>query len=661
MRILQVVHRAMPQEVGGTEAYTAAIARALMARGHECAMLAGTEESPLEPRLVVSEHDGMCLARYASALPLRHRQHWTRAYDPSAELLIRRFLTLARPELVHVHHWMQLTANIVGLCAEQRIPAVVTLHDLWLTCPRGLRFTREGVFCTEPSSPALCLNCAEREAWQDDAEIAEAVTLRVEMLTRELEMAACLLVPSWAQKALLQKVLGSVGDRLRVLPHGSIVKLPARPTRPAGGFPRRPLQIGYWGHLLPHKGPHLLIEAVRRLPDHSRVEVHLYGGNAPSWYQARLEAAAAGLPVNFHGPYSPADLARADLDLVVFPSLAHESYSFVLDEAFRCGLPVIVPDRGALPERAGPAGLVFPAEDPAGLAARIMEILDQPELLDLLRAAIPPSPSPPMEVHVEELERIYEEALAGHRPKRFRSANYPRLLEHAVRQVTAREAKLEELTAEVRRLEEVSVREREQQATRLAHFQQETDRLTQELAHAREERDRLMQELTSSREAGEQFARELSLLREETNRFMQELIHSREQTDRLTIELTHSRDQTDRLTQELAHAREERDRLMQELTASREAREQLARELTHFREQTDRLTQELTDARQERERLTQDLTHSRTRSDRLTQELAHFREQNDRLTQQIAALQRTPAFKLQALMERLSRPRAAKL
>ena len=93
----------------------------------------------------------------------------------------------------------------------------------------------------------------------------------------------------------------------------------------------------------------------------------------------------------------------------VLPSLAAESYGFVLDEAFQLGLPVIVSDRGALASRAGEAGLVFPAESAEGLAQRIQDILDTPSVLETLRQHIPALPSPPMQEHVQTLEKIYEE------------------------------------------------------------------------------------------------------------------------------------------------------------------------------------------------------------------------------------------------------------
>ncbi|MCZ7625575.1 MAG: glycosyltransferase [Candidatus Methylomirabilis sp.] len=485
MRILQIAHRALPHEVGGTEAYMAAVGKALTARGHECLVLAGTDEGAPEPRLLTNRCDGVWLSRYAGDLSGWHRGHWTRSFDPGAARLFREFLAFARPDLVHLHHWMRLTDNLVAVCAGEGIPVVVSIHDLWISCPRGMRFTRDGAFCTEPSSPAACLNCVERTPWQDDAEIASAIDIRVRTLARELELAACLVVPSEAQKQLLCRTMGAVFDRARVLPHGSLVEWPSPTRDPTAGFPNRPLQIGYWGNLWPLKGVHLLLEAARRLAEPDRVAIHLYGGDAPPWYLEELQAAATGLQVRFYGRYVPSDLAGLDLDLAVFPSLAHESFGLVLDEAFRAGLPVIVSDRGALAERAGSAGLIFSAGDTAGLAARIQEILDRPELLGVMRSAIPVSPSPAMEVHVEALERLYQEATMVSRTPgsaETHAAVDDKRLEQALRGLAVRDAELDRLQERVSGAETEAARLREM----LTRAETETTELREQTARLRE-------------------------------------------------------------------------------------------------------------------------------------------------------------------------------
>lgn len=479
MRILQIAHRALPHEVGGTEAYMAAVSKVLTARGHECLVLAGTDEGAPEPRLLKTRHDGLWLIRYASDLTAWHRGHWTRSFDPEAARLLREFLAFARPDIVHVHHWMRLTDNLVAVCAGEGIPVVVTVHDLWISCPRGMRFTRDDAFCAEPSSLALCLACVERTPWQDDIEIGNAIEIRLRTLAQELELAACLVVPSETQKRLLSRTMGTIFDRARVLPHGSLVEWASVTSDSTNGFPNRSLQIGYWGNLWPLKGVHLLLDAVRRLADPDRVAIHLYGGHAPPWYQEQLEAAAAGLRVRFYGPYVPSDLAGLDLDVAVFPSLAHESFGFVLDEAFRAGLPVIVSDRGALAERAGSAGLIFSAGDAAGLAARIQEILDQPELLGVLRSAIPVSPSPAMEAHVDALERLYQEATTVSRTlesAETRAETDNKRLEQALRSLAARDTELERLQERARGAE-----------TETAHLRERLNQVETEAARIRQE------------------------------------------------------------------------------------------------------------------------------------------------------------------------------
>lgn len=84
----------------------------------------------------------------------------------------------------------------------------------------------------------------------------------------------------------------------------------------------------------------------------------------------------------FHGDYSFQDLQSMDLDLAVFPSLCCETYSFVLDEAFRLGLPVLTTNRGAFLERVGSAGLLFECGDVGNLAVRLDSLLKSPEALD---------------------------------------------------------------------------------------------------------------------------------------------------------------------------------------------------------------------------------------------------------------------------------------
>ena len=411
LRILQVVQGFPPEFIGGTELYCRALTHALQDRGHHCFVLAGCNQQAKEPALVTTEEGGICVTRYTSPLSPIWREQRIDPYNPEAELLIRQHLQTVCPDVIHVHHWLRLTNNLVSLAAELGIPAVVTLHDMWTSCARLHRQHRLGHFCQEPPSPSLCYSCVERYPWQEDTEVQQAIEFRQKQITAELHLARCFLVPSETHQQFLSRLIDISPDRLQVVPHGSIVHLSPHTDDQQPRFPHRPLRLAYWGYLAPHKGVHLLLEAVRQLKEPSTVEIHLAGLAPDAQYLQHLEKLAEGLSVTFAGEYQPADLARLEADIAVFPSLAYESYGFVLDEALQLRLPVIVSDRGALATRAGEAGLAFAAGDVEALARRIQEILDSPARLKDMRQKLPSVSSPSMVEHAQTLETIYKEAV----------------------------------------------------------------------------------------------------------------------------------------------------------------------------------------------------------------------------------------------------------
>ena len=599
MRILQIVHSFPPESIAGTETYCEVLSRRLLERGHECMVLAGCGRSAPEATLATVDQDGLLVTRY-----LRTEGHpcrWTEEYDPEAEGLTRRLLTLVQPDLVHLHHWQRLTNNLVAICAESRIPVVVTLHDVWTSCPRIHRIRWDGEFCAEPIATAPCLTCAERGPWQGDREIDGALTMRQEMMRMELALANAIVAPSEAHRAFLLKLIDLSPDRLTVIPHGSIPTV--RPRQSPGGqpgFPNRPLQIGHWGYLIPLKGTHLILEAVHTLRDPSAVQVHLIGTTVEREYEERLRELARDIPVQFHGAYRPADLQAFDLDIAVFASITSESYSFALDEALHLGLPVLVSDRGALPERIGAAGRAFRAGDAGDLARHLQEILDAPEALDTMRRSVRPETLFSMEDHVAMLEKTYKDAAHTRRPKRKSSTPYLKLLAHARQQVSERE---EALAGLQRQATLAQARAQEQEAERAAEA--EAHRAAEAVrAELEAERARLHAELAR---VAEELAAAVALTPE----------HEAERA-RLHAELS---------------------RLAQEREAEAQARLLVEQHL----EELSRRLLSLEDAH-------------RVRVEELEQAVAALTGDRESLMRRLVEIERTPAARLQALLARLARP-----
>jgi glycosyltransferase involved in cell wall biosynthesis len=559
--------------------------------------LAGSDESAPAATLSAVEQGGLLVVRY---LRVRRRpRRWTEEYDPAAEGLARHLLALLSPDVVHLHHWQRLTNNLVAICNDLAVPVVVTLHDVWTSCPRVHRIRWDKAFCEEAPAIAPCLTCAERGPWQGDREIASALALRRELMESELAMAAAIIAPSEAHYAFLRELHGLNGDRFIVLPHGSVPTIGSpRRKRTGPQYPKRPLQIGHWGYLMYLKGTHLVLEAIRLLRDPSAVELHLIGTASDQEYECRLRYLSQGITVRFHGAYRPEDLLGFDLDLAIFPSVTCESYSFTLDEAFHLRLPVIVSDRGALPQRIGGAGLKFRAGDAADLAKQIQGILDAPDLLVRMRRNIRPGNLVSMEAHVAMLEKIYEDAAHARKPKRKSHTPYLKLVAHAEQQVIEREEALSGLQQQFA-LSQARAQDLEAENGRLAQARQAAEaqraELETRLATIAEERE----------EERARWQADLARLAEERARWEAAEAQRAELETRLAT---------------IAEEREaEREQFLGQLSSRENARVTQVQELERM--------------------------------------INHLTETRDELARRLTEMERTPAARLQAFLQRWHRPK----
>src|SRR5581483_3003422 len=83
----------------------------------------------------------------------------------------------------------------------------------------------------------------------------------------------------------------------------------------------------------------------------------------------------------------PRDLAAlmGGADVFCLPSV-FEGFGLPALEAMACGAPVIVSDRGALPEVVGDAGIICSTE-PAEVSAAVARVIAEPELAERMRQA----------------------------------------------------------------------------------------------------------------------------------------------------------------------------------------------------------------------------------------------------------------------------------
>jgi glycosyltransferase involved in cell wall biosynthesis len=169
-------------------------------------------------------------------------------------------------------------------------------------------------------------------------------------------------------------------------------------TRAFAGLTRQPsdrLRVGFAGSLLPSTAPHLVIEAVEGLP-RRRVELTIASGLAPSQgdtsYVSRIRPLLRSNGVRWLNGVARQQMPSvfASLDVLVVPSVWLENAPLVIREAFAAGLPVVASNLGGMAEMVsdGHNGLLFEPGDAADLRRVLHRLLDEPGLLERLRAGI---------------------------------------------------------------------------------------------------------------------------------------------------------------------------------------------------------------------------------------------------------------------------------
>ena len=448
MRILQVSNGFPPTAVAGVEQYTRSVSRALADR-HEVYVLC-SERAPnrAEYALIDEEADGLKIRRTVNNF--RDVSTFEDLYiNKRIERSFGEYVDQVHPDLVHFQHCYGLSATLPQVAARLGVPSVMTLHDYWTICPRVRLLTTDGALCPGPHQGADCGRCfgPAFDAWTRlhrvpyydavrdllvpdwlqrrllrwlgrlrpaarasaaDLPVAPRFLQRMQAMQAMLNQVPRLLAPSRFVRELYVGY-GVPAQRVSVVPLGlDTARWAVRPPRVKAPH----IRFGYFGTLQSSKGVDVLICAFSALDDTS-AELRVHGDGQPGDPFAGRVKRSSGPRVRFLGRYDNRRMPEllASVDVVVIPSVWHETFSIVAREALLGRVPVIATAMGALPEvvEDGINGLLVPPNDEEALRDAMACLTADPDLLARLRPA-PPAVTDIHE-HVVELERAYEQLL----------------------------------------------------------------------------------------------------------------------------------------------------------------------------------------------------------------------------------------------------------
>jgi len=329
------------------------------------------------------------------------------------------FLSSADIDVVHVTSCLTLSASVLTATASLGVPLVLTLTDFWFVCPRIKLIKGNGERCDGHVTAWECLRCmlwgAKAYRWPTRVMPERVVAKMLRWIARQPSITRHRGLRGMAfdiddRRDFLKRALqrcdgilvksaymrdyfvghGLSDDRLLVLPDGEDTSwgaLRGREDKP------EILRIGYIGHIIPSKGVHTLIQAVKRLQGDTELLIHGDLDHDPDYANSLRSIVGENETVCFRGGFAHERIGEvlSQIDVLVVPSTWPETFCHVVREGFIAGIPVIGSDIGAIPEaiQHGKNGFLFHPGDAGDLSRYLQMILDDPGLLTRLQRNIP--------------------------------------------------------------------------------------------------------------------------------------------------------------------------------------------------------------------------------------------------------------------------------
>ena len=437
MRVLQVVHGFPPKQKAGTQRYTYYLSKEL-AKKHDVHVLYPTLDTTINENFIVRPfrrenlylHELVIPNKFANKLEMFKNLFFIENtyINKKIEQTFKELLEKIKPNVVHFQHLMYLSASLIDIAKESKIPTVLTLHDYWFICPNEILFRFDCNTVCEGPVPHECHKCWTKKQSFVLSDILYSNCHVPKFLTRRfLEFILKLLNPSKKFKKryeYLKHLLLKV-DKI-IAPSKFLRELFIRHGIPKEkiiysengynldlfkGFKKKKKKedriiFGFVGGIYKHKGIDILIEAFNNI-DYKNVELRIYGSYNPI-HLKNLKKKIKNPNIKFVGRFEDIKEPYSEIDVLVFPSIWYENCPLVLAEARFTGTPVIASNLGAIPEfiEDGKTGLLFEPNSPDDLYKKIIKIIENPKLLESFKANITPPKS--IKEQAEGVEKIYK-------------------------------------------------------------------------------------------------------------------------------------------------------------------------------------------------------------------------------------------------------------
>lgn len=402
MKVCIVTNTFSRDLIGGSNIYTAAIAREFNNRNHEVIVIAASPDKKDSIKI----HDKIKIYYFhplniSTCSEIGKRSFlsqglWTilDIYNPYSYAKIIKILKKESPDIVHIHTPLDMTLSAFDAVKKVKLPLVFTVHDYLLLCRRVVLLHGSGEICTNENMNKFCR------------------LYRILMKKIIGSKTDIVIFPSQFISQIFRKNGFFKKSKTTILPDPiQLNNVDCRKDN--AGIRNQSLNILYVGSLSKHKGIQILIEAVRRIKKDD-ISLKIVGSGR---YRNRLEdLAGADKRITFHGNINNEDIAAYynESDVLILPSIWNEVFGIVSLEAFRAGIPVIASRIGGIAEvvKHNYNGFLFEPGNTDELKQILENLLEDPNiLLELGNNAKDSARQYDISEHMNKLILNYEEAI----------------------------------------------------------------------------------------------------------------------------------------------------------------------------------------------------------------------------------------------------------
>ncbi|MCI0391798.1 MAG: glycosyltransferase [Acidobacteria bacterium] len=377
MKVIQVPFCYHPDPIAGTEAYVEMLAYCLRQCGVEIVIAAPGEKTDHY------KHNGITVRRFAVSNEVNDIRDLYGEGDITASQEFAGILDEEQPDIVHLHAFTRgVSLRLLREAKRRRIKAVFSYHTPTVSCQRGTLLRWGSEVCDGKLVVGVCAACTLH---------SHGLSKTSSLILGNLPKIACALVNlaglsggAWTALRMAELVAlrhstfrAMVEEVDQIIPHCQWTRdLLARnrvsaekitfsrygySSQPTNHDQRRrplptlPIRIAFLGRMDRTKGPDMLIQALRSLPE-APVELHLYGvvqSQSNAEYLDQLKKLAEMDSRIGLFPAVPRDQIVSLLKgyhLLAVPSRWFEVSPIVIHEAFAAGTPVIGARLGGIVE-----------------------------------------------------------------------------------------------------------------------------------------------------------------------------------------------------------------------------------------------------------------------------------------------------------------------